>query len=243
MDSSLENCREMSNFMEQTEKSAQFWGSEDAYSRKRSSPEGFQRADNDDFSMHSDKKTASHEREKPSYRRINRYFKSNKEYWKERNRRKQARQLHSEGYTYKQIAEKLGVSERTIQRDMNKTKSYRKSQMNKILREFLEEQQRQLLKQMKNMSLVERFRFLTEKIINHQNLMKIRDYRKHTLTLTINLDEILNSLNDQHYGRPLIMYSPKTLNCRLSELRLKFRFKKGEQIIPPSTMEFHSCQR
>jgi predicted transcriptional regulator len=60
----------------------------------------------------------------PRYRRINRYTKSRVQYKKEALRRKQALEMQDQGVPNKEIALKLGVSERTVQRILEKPKSY-----------------------------------------------------------------------------------------------------------------------
>lgn len=105
----------------------------------------FQVRDNTEFSRVNDNNT-------PEYRRINTYTKSIEQYWKERNRRKKAWQLSGE-YTYKQIADKLGVSERTIQRDMNKLRRYYIGQYNKKRRAILDEQKKRVSAQLEGLSL------------------------------------------------------------------------------------------
>jgi hypothetical protein len=91
---------------------------------------------------------------------------------------------------------------------------------------------------MEGMNSIERLRFITKRFIENRELMEGRAYHKRTLTVAINLDEILHSFDRQRYGRPVMTFSPKTLNCRLSELRLKFQFRKGNRVIPCSTLTF-----
>jgi transcriptional regulator with XRE-family HTH domain len=59
------------------------------------------------------------------YRKKAKYTKSIYQYKRERARRKQVWQLWNEGFSQKQIAEKLGVSEKTVGRDWRKLLSYR----------------------------------------------------------------------------------------------------------------------
>lgn len=71
----------------------------------------------------------------PSYRKVDAYSKSLKQYRLERKRRRQVRVLASKGYTQKQIAVELGVSVRTVKRDWEKVRAYVKGQHNKALKE------------------------------------------------------------------------------------------------------------
>jgi Fic family protein len=60
----------------------------------------------------------------PDYRKINVYFKSSKQYWKERNRRKQTLKMFQEGKDLGEIARTLNVCNRTVLRDMKKLQVY-----------------------------------------------------------------------------------------------------------------------
>ena len=71
----------------------------------------------------------------PSYRKVDAYSKSLKQYRLERKRRHQVRVLASKGYTQQQIAVELGVSVRTVKRDWIKVRAYVKGQHNKALKE------------------------------------------------------------------------------------------------------------
>jgi DNA-binding CsgD family transcriptional regulator len=71
----------------------------------------------------------------PSYRKVDTYSKSLKQYRLERKRRRQVRELASKGYTQQQIAVELGVSVRTVKRDWEKVRAYVKGQNNKALKE------------------------------------------------------------------------------------------------------------
>jgi DNA-binding CsgD family transcriptional regulator len=71
----------------------------------------------------------------PSYRKVDAYSKSLKQYRLERKRRRQVRVLAFKGYTQQQIAVELGVSVRTVKRDWEKVRAYVKGQHNKTLKE------------------------------------------------------------------------------------------------------------
>jgi transposase len=60
-----------------------------------------------------------------SYRRVEKYYKTSGQYWKERNRRKLVLQmLEEEHLSVRQVAERLKVSEKTVRRDLAKIKPY-----------------------------------------------------------------------------------------------------------------------
>jgi len=62
---------------------------------------------------------------KPDHRRIKRYYKTSGQYWKEHNRRKQILcLLEKKKLNQRQIADRLGVSERTVKRDIAKIRPY-----------------------------------------------------------------------------------------------------------------------
>jgi transcriptional antiterminator len=83
----------------------------------------FQQPNNQHFSSKNNKKHTKKQSKRPKYRVINKYVKSKKKYWRERNRRKKVWELSGK-LTYTQIAEKLGISEKTVQRDMKKISPY-----------------------------------------------------------------------------------------------------------------------
>jgi DNA-binding CsgD family transcriptional regulator len=70
------------------------------------------------------------------YRQMHQYSKSIREYKKERERRQKVFQLYSQGYTQKQIAEQIGVSPKTVYRDLKKLHSWFKRLEQKSKKEF-----------------------------------------------------------------------------------------------------------
>lgn len=68
------------------------------------------------------------------YRRIRggRYYKSIAKYQSEKRRRKQILKLQMQGYSIKQIAVLLGVSRRTVHRDLEKLRSYTQAKQNQL---------------------------------------------------------------------------------------------------------------
>jgi len=70
------------------------------------------------------------------YRQMFQYSKSIREYKKERERRKTVFQLYSQGYTQKQIAEQIGVSPKTVYRDLKKLHSWFKRLEEKSKQDF-----------------------------------------------------------------------------------------------------------
>ena len=107
---------------------------------KRVDSSDFQQTENDGFSRVMDTERRVKKRNVPQYRLIRTYSKSTKQYWKERKRRKKARELSAQGFTYEQIAQELGVSLSTVKRDMKKLRSYILGQFRREMRLFHEEQ-------------------------------------------------------------------------------------------------------
>jgi DNA-binding CsgD family transcriptional regulator len=70
------------------------------------------------------------------YRKIGKYVKSIGQYKRERERRKIVFQLYSKGYTQKQIAEQIGVSPKTVYRDLKKLHSWFKRLEEKSKQDF-----------------------------------------------------------------------------------------------------------
>jgi transcriptional antiterminator len=72
------------------------------------------------------------------YRKIGKYVKSIGQYKRERQRRQKVFQLYSRGYTQKQIAEQIGVSPKTVYRDLKKLHSWFKRLEQKSKKEFFD---------------------------------------------------------------------------------------------------------
>ena len=115
-----EKCPEMTQFMLDEEQLVKVLEAENDSFPEIADLLSFQDKENQCFSSVFGNSRRLKERKGPQYRKINRYYKSKSQYWKERNRRKKAWELSGQGYNYTQIAEKLGVSEKTVQRDLKK---------------------------------------------------------------------------------------------------------------------------
>ena len=77
----------------------------------------------------------------PGYRRKHVYVKSISQYREERKRRKQVCELSS--LSQEEIAKRLGVSVRTVQRDQAKAKPYYQGRFNRFCRELHEKEMRE----------------------------------------------------------------------------------------------------
>ena len=181
--STSEKCPEMSQLMETIEGSRLKETVENDALLKLLRLDSFQERDNEDFSRVSDTKG-------PVYRKIDKYTKSIEQYWKERNRRKQAWLLSSKDYTYTQIAKKLGVSEKTVQRDIKKVSRYYIGQLNRSWRIMEEERQAEWAKKIEGLSLTQQFKLVTAKLGDYLERKRGREYKRHLLKLIIDMDDL-----------------------------------------------------
>jgi len=234
----MEKSPEMSQTKEAIGSLGQLLELESASFQETSFFSGFQRQDNSLFSSVSNKIGNKSRKKGPDYRRINRYFKSSKQYWRERNRRKTVWQLHSEGLTYPQIATKLGVSEKTVQRDMAKVAPYWERKMINQWRKMEEERRDEFKRNISGLPLSKQFEYLHRENERLHNMWKTHDYVKKTLTFTINLPEILRGIGGQPYGRPWITSKPNSLNCTLHDLRIQFCIRMQGKTFHHSTLTF-----
>jgi len=187
MDPTLKKCPEISQSMLDKGGSGQNRNAENERLRKLLDFGDFQQINSEGFSSVLDAKGAV-------YRRINVYSKSIEQYWKERNRRKQTWRLSSEGLTYKQIAEKLGVSEKTIQRDIKKLRPYYIGQINKAYQIMQEEQIRKFESHLNGLSLTQRFRVLTDLVCEHIAREKEREYNRHLIKIIVDMDHLVHGV-------------------------------------------------
>jgi len=188
--STLEKCLDLSQLMLVEGRPGYSWGVENGSFRGIDDFLEFQEAENGVFSSFQDAKHTKKRALGPRYRIVNKYVKSTKQYWKERNRRKRAWQLSGEGLTYEQIAEKLGVSEKTVQRDIKKIKPYYHRLSRKYLRELERERQSKLSEELKGRTLHQQLDILTTRWTEHQKLLKLRRYLRHRIIFTIDLDDM-----------------------------------------------------
>jgi transposase len=151
---------------------------------------GFQESEIKDFSSLLDNSRLLKKRKGPEYRKINRYFKSKTQYWKERNRRKRAWELSGQGLNYKQIAGKLGVSEKTIQRDIKKIQPYYLRLSRNYFKKLEQERIDNLNAELEGKTLSQRFSILTKKMIAYRYLLKQREYNRHMIKIIIDMDDL-----------------------------------------------------
>jgi len=141
-------------------------------------------------------------RKGPKYRKNERYFKSIKQYKKERQRRKRVRELSKQGLTYPQIAKTLGVSEKTVYRDIKKMWPYILGQFRKEWRRFDDEHQKELSAQLEGKTLWQRWLILSRRMDLFKRQMKPY-YRGHYTILLLDLTQ------PDKYGIPKLTQLPR----------------------------------
>jgi transposase len=94
----------------------------------------------------------------PGYRKKHAYTKSISKYRKERMRRKRVCELSN--LSQDEIAKRLGVSVRTVQRDQAKIKPYHLGQFNRFCRELREKEMREYNETSESMSLTQKAKLL-----------------------------------------------------------------------------------
>ena len=162
-------------------------------------------------------------RRKAAYRRIKKYCKSIRQYKKERLRRKLC-WLLSGKYKEAEIAKMLGISRRTVIRDMNKIKPY----YFRLSRSYFRELERQRIldfnaKLDSAKTLKQRFDILTPEMEVLRKRMKQREYNRHVIKVFIDLDFM------KYGGFPRITIWPKG-SCEISRPHIfKFYCQKDGQ--------------
>lgn len=139
---------------------------------------------------------------RPDYRRIRKYYKSPRRWQLERKRRKQVLQLHEEGLSYAEIADRLGVSERTVKRDIAKIKPYYERKIRSYWRKLEKDRIAAIKAELEGKSLLQSLDILTREIVRLDKLKEERKYRRSRITLTVDLD-------NTNYGFPEVNVTPK----------------------------------
>lgn len=161
---------------------------------------------------------------KPEYRRVVKNFKSPKKYWQERKRRKQVLELLENNFSVKQIAVKLGVSERTVKRDIAKIKPYYERRIRHSLN-FLRQEQQQVefgvdYEKLSPREKLKQLRFQFESLKMQIKQLKQREYLRHQLLVTIDLDDLTG-------GFPKIIFYPQMPLSAKLPFNINFAFKKN----------------
>jgi len=205
IDADDEKSHFMSQLMkEKAERSNEIAGLMDAL-RKIGYFQSFQTKDNCTFSGEKGEKKRSRKlksRHKAKYRRVKKYYKSVDQYKKERLRRKLC-WLLSGTITYEQIGEMLGISKRTVIRDINKIRPYYERMFRSYARKLQADRFREVQAKLATMSLSEKFDCLTNLIIEQRERMKLRDYKSHFTIWTLDMTQA------DKYGIPKLSVTQK----------------------------------
>lgn len=141
-------------------------------------------------------------RRKAVYRRIRKYYKSVRQYKKERLRRKLCWLLTGK-YKEAEIAEMLGISVRTVIRDLNRIRPYYFRLSRAYFRELEQERIKEFNAKWESASLKEQFKLLTEAIAERRKRWQIRQYRRHYQIIMLDMTQA------DKYGIPKLTFIPK----------------------------------
>jgi len=167
--------------------------------------QSFQVKDNEQFSSEKRQKTPERKlktRRKAAYRRMKKYYKSIKQYKKERLRRKLC-WLLSGKYKESEIAEMLGISRRTVIRDMNRIKPYYFRLMTSYFNKIEEDRIKEMKLKLEGKNTLEQFKILTDAMIVQHERFKTREYRRHYQIILLDLTQL------DPYGIPKVTFIPR----------------------------------
>jgi len=111
------------------------------------------------------------------------------QYQKERQRRRKALELVSQGLTLSQIAKEIGVSVKTVQRDLSKLERYVKGQVNRR-RHLLDQERRRELESLSATSFLERSKMLSRLLFHTRKLSQKEEYEQHNKTIFLDMDNL-----------------------------------------------------
>ena len=175
---------------------------------------------------------------KPDYRRIKRYYKTSGQYWKERNRRRQILcLLEEENLNQPQIAKRLGVSERTVKRDVAKIRPYQERKFRHQSRLLQKENDEKFEAELADKTSLEQLKILARKMAERDKVLKMREYYRHQIYISIDLDKAVN-------GYPEIRIWPQKSNATYRmPLTVNIRYVKNKKAIPFRSMTISQNSR
>lgn len=162
-----------------------------------------------------DTKRHSNIKAKAAYRRIDKYTKSLPRSKEERARREMVLKLWLSGYAVSRIAQEVGVSVRTVNRDLEKLKPTIKRRYERYMRGVAEEQRLKATKQLEGLSPVEQAQWISRYLAEKENL-KIRRRPCHKLLVKIDADAATRGEDALSYKPrfPLVV-QPYVINFKL----------------------------
>lgn len=138
----------------------------------------------------------SNVKRRAEYRRIKKSFKGLEKFKQEKLRRGQILELQDQGLHIKEIAERLGLSESTIKRDLLKMRRYVKGQFNLVAREA----SMQSLSEFQSLSLKRQLDFVRELVESERVVRRV--FRCRALVVTVDFDAALE-------GRYALKFKPR----------------------------------
>jgi len=112
--------------------------------------------------------------------------------------------LVDEGLSAAEIAQRLGVSERTVKRDRAKVRPYVEREFRHVLAGYDEARQREFEAQLEGLSISEKLKKMSSIMAERQRLLKRlsrREYMRHQMLVTIDADKAAR-------GQPCITSKP-----------------------------------
>ena len=101
----------------------------------------------------------------------------------------EALELAGQGLTLSQIAKEIGVSIKTVQRDLSKLERYVKGQINRR-RYLLDQEHRRELESLSATSFLERSKMLSRLLFHTRKLGRKEEYKQHNKTIFLDLDNL-----------------------------------------------------
>ncbi|MDH5733883.1 MAG: hypothetical protein OEY88_08905 [Candidatus Bathyarchaeota archaeon] len=126
---------------------------------------------------------------------------------------------------------------KTVSRDIKRAQRYHTGQFNKMIRQVRAERDAEYIKRYEGLPLAAQARQLKEDYKFYAKMFQTRQQLKETLTVSINMDEIINRIvNKQEFGRPFVTFYPKEMTLPLSRFRLRLLLKVGNQLFTNATL-------
>jgi transcriptional antiterminator len=144
-------------------------------------------------------------------------------------------ELSGQGFNYREIAEKLGVSEKTIQRDIKKITPYYDRLSKKYYRDLKQQRMDNLNAELEGKTLFQRFNSLAKKMVDYKFLMKQREYNRRTLKIIIDMDDLTD-------GFPAIRFWLKPpITFRDRPYLFKIHIQQNSQQYYVGEISLHRC--
>jgi hypothetical protein len=125
-----------------------------------------------------DTKKHSNIKRRAEYRRINKYIKSPEQAKREKTRRMRVLELWLKDWGIGRIASDLGVSKRTVDRDLDKLGETIKRRFDRSARAAAEEERLQMMRQLEGLSPVEQAKRINRELVNAKRFGVRRECHK-----------------------------------------------------------------